>query len=359
VSAASSARVHDGSFALGTFHAERGGLIPDAVLRYRVFGDLAAIPSDGANLVFHALTGNTEVDAWWGALLAPGMPLDPQRRPLIAANLLGGCGGSSGPTSADWGQFPELTTADLARAHEPLLAALGVERLHLVTGGSLGGMVALQWGLISPLPIERLVVIAAPARTTAQNIAWNTAQRLALEADPRWGGGRYHADAPPQAGLAAARAIAMITYRSAAEFEARFSRATTRVPGRFDIEVYLRRHGEKLVARFDARSYMSLMTSMDLHDIGDLASAAPALAQRVAQVVGIGIDSDILYPANDVREWTAALARQGVATHYAEIHSLYGHDAFLIEFDQVAAMLSATDRQLLNSSAVREDLQEL
>jgi len=314
-------------------------VLAGAELRYRVYGDLAQARERGAVLVFHALTGSADVDAWWAPLFGPGRALDPARHPVIAANLLGSCYGSSGPAWCTDGRFPVLTTEDMARAHIPLLEHLGIERLALATGGSLGGMVALQWGRITSVPVERLVVFAAPARTSAQAIAWNAAQRLALEADPAWQDGRYPPGEGPRAGLAAARAIAMITYRSQVEFEARFGRRQEHAPGRWDVEHYLRRHGEKLVARFDARSYAALMQAMDLHDVGDLAVAARATQTRVGEVIGVGIDTDILYSPAEVRGWVEAYRVAGASSRYAEIRSPYGHDAFLIEFDQVERIL--------------------
>jgi len=311
-------------------------------LRYRVFGDVEAAEENGWILVFHALTGSSEVDAWWGPLLGPGKALDTTRHAIVAANLLGGCYGSTGP--AEWRaehheQFPELTPADLARAHIPLLEHLGVRRLALATGGSLGGMVALHWGRVASVPTDRLVVFAAPASASPQAISWNAVQRMAIEADPAWAGGAYPQGAGPVAGLAAARAVAMITYRSGPEFRARFGRLSSRSEGRFDVEHYLRRQGEKLVARFDAASYVALMRSMDLHDMGDFTTAARDTAQRVGLVTGVGIDSDILYPASEVRDWVAAYRDGGANAEYREIGSLYGHDAFLIEWDQVEGIL--------------------
>ena len=312
-------------FRLGDFRTAGGALLRQAVLRYRVFGDPARARERGWSLVFHALTGSHQVDQWWGPLLEPGQPLDPARGPVLAANLLGSCYGSSGPRggAAEW---PELSTEDLARAHIPLLESLGIERLALATGGSLGGMVALQWARVSPIPTDRVVVFAAPARTSAQSIAWNAAQRMAIEANPT-------------TGLAAARAIAMITYRSAVEFAQRFGRERNGQPDHFAVESYLRRQGDKLVARFDATSYLSLMRSMDLHDVGDLATAGRETATRVGQVVGVGIDTDILYDRGEVRAWVDAYRLAGARTAYREIRTVYGHDAFLIEWDQVAEIL--------------------
>jgi homoserine O-acetyltransferase/O-succinyltransferase len=324
---------------LGDFHTERGGLIRDARLRYRVFGDAALAQREGAHLVFHALTGSADIDSWWEPVIGPGRCLDTSRHPVIAANLLGSCYGSSGPSDVTDGSFPALTAGDLARAHVALLEYLGISRLIVATGGSLGGMVALHWGRISPVPVERLVVFAAPARTSAQAIGWNAAQRMAIEADPAWQGGKYPRGLGPTAGLAAARAIAMITYRSQLEFEERFGRRQSRAEGIFDVEYYLRRHGEKLVARFDARSYVALMDAMDTHDVGDLEAAGRATAERVRQVVGVGIDTDILYYPAEVQEWVAAYQRGGANAHYREIVTKFGHDAFLIEFDQVERIL--------------------
>jgi homoserine O-acetyltransferase len=332
-------RVASHTLPLGTFRPERGGAIADARLFYRVFGDLSQGRRHGVVLVFHALTGSADADAWWEPLIGPGRALDTSQRPVIAANLLGSCYGSSGPRDVSDGSFPLLTTADLARAHIPLLAHLDITRVALATGGSLGGMVALQWGLLTPVPVERLVVFAAPARTSAQAIAWNAAQRLAIEADPAWAGGRYLPGRGPSAGLAAARAIAMITYRSQLEFEERFGRRQTRTPGRFDVDHYLRRHGQKLVDRFDARCYAALMQAMDLHDVGDPATAGRHTARTVEEVIGVGIDSDILYYPSEVRHWVGAYARGGATARYEEIGTPYGHDAFLIEFEQVERIL--------------------
>jgi homoserine O-acetyltransferase len=327
---------------LGTVATVGGETLEGTRLRYRVFGDVDAAQEHGWILVFHALTGSAEVADWWGPLIGPGRALDTTRHAIVAANLLGSCYGSTSPIpwqDATGRPFPVLTSLDLARAHIPLLEQLGVQRLARVTGGSLGGMVALQWGRISPVPVDRLVVLCAPAATSAQAIAWNAAQRLAIEADPAWCGGRYPAGAGPTAGLAAARSIAMITYRSAQEFQGRFGRGITRHAERFDVEHYLRRQGDKLVARFDAASYCALMRAMDLHDVGDLAEAARATAARVREVVGVGIDTDILYYPSEVRAWTDAYRAAGANARYAEISSIYGHDAFLIEFDQVAGIL--------------------
>jgi len=199
--------------------------------------------------------------------------------------------------------------------------------------------VALEWGRRASVPTDYLVVFAAPAATSAQAVAWNTVQRMAIEADPAWRRGRYFPGHGPTAGLAAARALAMITYRSGIEFDARFGRRSSRTVGRFDVDHYLRRQGDKLVARFDAASYVALMRAMDLHDVGDLRTAALETAARVRRVVGVGVDTDLLYLPAEIRDWTAAYRAAGVDAQYREIRSASGHDAFLIEWDQVEAIL--------------------
>lgn len=329
-------------FALRELCTTAGQAVTGLRLRYRVLGDVEAAAENGWILVFHALTGSADVDAWWGPLVGPGKALDTSRHAIVAANLLGSCYGSTGPAEwrAERGEgFPELTPGDLARAHIPLLEHLGVRRLALATGGSLGGMVALEWGRQASVPTDRLVVFAAPAAASPQAIAWNAVQRMAIESDPAWAGGSYTAGEGPVAGLAAARALAMITYRSGAEFQARFGRVSSRSEGLFDVEHYLRRQGEKLVARFDAASYVALMRTMDLHDLGRLGATARDTAARVGEVIGVGIDSDILYPATEVRDWVTAYQAGGARAGYREIASLYGHDAFLIEWDQVEQIL--------------------
>ena len=331
-----------GELHLRTLVTADGRQLAGLRLRYRVIGNTEAARDNGWILVFHALTGSSDVEQWWGPLVGAGRALDTSRHAVVIANLLGSCYGSTGPQ--EWAAehdtvFPELTPADLAAAHTPLLEHLGVTRLALATGGSLGGMVALEWGRRSPVPVDRLVVFAAPAATTPQAIAWNTVQRMAIEADPAWRNGRYPPGQGPAAGLAAARALAMITYRSGIEFKARFGRTSSRTPGQFDVDHYLRRQGDKLVARFDAASYVTLMRAMDLHDVGDLDAAARETAERVGLVVGVGVNTDLLYAPGEVQAWTGAYRAAGANARYREIASPAGHDAFLIEWEQVEAIL--------------------
>ena len=302
------------SFRLGDFLTESGAVLRHTVLRYRLFGDVAEAPVRGWRLAFHDLGGSADLDTWWPALLAPGAPLDPAQGPVLAVNLLGSGLGSTGPR--DWigdrlGAFPDLTPADLARAHEPVLQHLGVARITLAIGPSLGGMVALEWARRSAVPTDHLVVIAAPAATSPQAIAWHTAQRMAIEADPAWQGGRYVTGHGPEAGMAAARALALITRGSGPEFAGRFARLGLWPGGRFAVEHYLREHGRGRTTG-DAASYVALLRAMDLHDLGDLESAARETAHRVRRVTGIGINTDMLVPPAEVRRWVSAYRAAGI-----------------------------------------------
>jgi homoserine O-acetyltransferase len=306
-----------------------GGIIPNALLHVRTWGDPALGATRGWVLVFHALTGSAAVDDWWGPLMAPGQPLDPVRRPVACANLLGGCSGSTGPST--WGgetSFPALTPRDLARAHDAVIRHLGIPRIALALGGSLGGMVALEYVTAATVPVDHLVVIAAPARATARALGWSAAQRFALDAAPA------HSDA----GLAAARAIAMLTYRGTRGLETRFGNARA-VSGRWAVEEWLAHHGSALVSRFDTATYRTLLGALDAHDVGELGQAAARTAQRVGRVTGVGISSDVLYPPSTVRGWVRGYRAGGVNARYRQIESVHGHDAFLMEWDQLSNVL--------------------
>ncbi len=309
---------------VGDLTTVSGELIPGAVLAARILGDPARGTSHGWSVVMHALTGSAAVDEWWRPLVGPGRPLDPEQRPILAANLLGSCLGSTGP--GNWvgaaADFPALSPVDLAAAHLPLLEACNVRRIGLLVGGSLGGMVALELAQRVRVPVDRVVVLAAPARASARAIGWSAVQRLAM------------AGPDPHTGLATARAIAMLTYRGRRGLEQRFGRTDPEA-----IEAWLSRHGERLVSRFDPASYRALLGALDRHDLGDLAVAARRTAERVGEIVGVGIDSDILYPAAEVRHWVRAYRRHGMRARYREIRSAHGHDAFLLETEQVAAVL--------------------
>ncbi len=315
------------------FVLESGRTLETVQVAYRCWGRPSPA-GDNAVLVCHALTGSADVDAWWGGLLGDGRALDPGRDFVICANTLGSCYGTTGPGSArpdghgSWGpDFPVVTVRDMVRLQAVLLDHLGVGRLRLVIGGSLGGMQALEWAASFPERLDAAVVIAAPARQSAWAIALSHAQRAAIAADPRFRGGRYPAGDPPRDGLAVARMIAMCSYRSWESLEGRFGR--NEAPGGgFQVESYLRHQGRKLAARFDANSYITLTRSMDTHDVGrDRGGIEAALGRIDIPVLVVAIDSDVLFPAEEQWRLVEALPRGRLAW----LPSPHGHDAFLIE----------------------------
>jgi homoserine O-acetyltransferase len=329
-------------------------------LAYETWGRLAP---DGSNavLVLHALTGDSHVvgpagpghptAGWWDGLIGPGRALDTDRWFVVAPNVLGGCQGSTGPSSLGpdgrrWGgSFPYLTQRDQVAAEADLADALGIDRWALVIGGSMGGMRALEWAVSHPERTQALLLLACPAAASAEQIAWATIQLHAIRSDPHWRGGDYHDAAPghgPHAGLGLARRLAHVTYRSEAELQARFGRTPQGAEnpwhnGRYQVESYLDHHAAKLVRRFDAGSYTVLTEAMNSHDIGRARGGTAAALRRVtARTLVAGVDSDRLYPLSQQAELAAGIPG---ADRLRVIESPYGHDGFLIETDQVAALV--------------------
>jgi homoserine O-acetyltransferase len=320
---------------LGPFELVDGVRLPELVVVWRHDGPG---PDDGPQVVVvHALTGSADAAGdWWEPLIGPGRALDTRRIGVLGANLLGGRYGSTGPTSIDprtgraFGRdFPGVSTRDQARAQWALLDAIGIDEVALVVGGSLGGMVALEIALTRPTAVGHVMPIAAPAATGPMAVAWNHIQ---IELIDRLG----------DDGLALARELAMTTYRSEADFDERFGRSIE-PDGRSSIVSYLDHQGEKLVDRFDGDTYRILAGAMDRHDIGvgrgGLDAALAHLAVADVALTGVGIVDDILYGPRQVRALVSAAARAGANARYREIRSTKGHDAFLVEWDQLALII--------------------
>ena len=341
---------------------EGGGRLSDVTIAYETWGRLAP---DGANavLVCHAWTGDSHVTGpsgrghptpgWWDGVVGPGLALDTEHHFIVCANVVGGCQGSTGPASAhpDDGRpygsrFPVVTIRDMVRVQRALADHLGIGRWLSVVGGSMGGMQALEWAVMYPQRVASIIPVCANTEATAQQIAWGAIGRRAIRVDPGWRGGDYYDAEPgdgPHEGLAIARQIAQVTFRSDEVFTDRFGRAVADVDHdpidlwqRFEIERYLDHHGEKLVRRFDANSYLLLGKAMDLHDIGrGRGSRATALARVAAPVLSIGVWSDVLFPSYQQRRMAELITAAGAPATYFEIDSPHGHDAFLIDVDQV------------------------
>jgi homoserine O-acetyltransferase len=335
------------------FHFESGGTIPELTLRYETYGRLNDA-KDNAILICHALSGNHHCagvhsmderkQGWWNFMVGPGKPIDTSRYFVICSNALGGCSGSSGPDSInpETGErykldFPKLTVRDMVKAQSLLLDSLGVDRLHAVIGGSMGGMQTLQWAIDFPDRVGRYIALACCARHNAQAIAFNDTGRQAIVRDPVWDNGNYDPDQPPGHGLSVARMMAHITYLSDAGMEAKFGRKRRSSDAgkehfdvEFEVESYLRYQGQSFVTRFDANTYLYLTKALDRFDLHGPDSLDATLSAVTAPGLVVGFTSDWLYPPQGNREVAEALLRLGKDATYAELAMDFGHDSFLV-----------------------------
>ena len=345
------------SVRLGTMTLENGQVLPDVIMTFQTWGKLNADASN-AILVEHALTGDSHVvgepgpgqptSGWWPDLIGPGAPLDTSSDFIVAINVLGGCRGSTGPVSlrgdgSVWaGDFPQVSVRDQVNAEAAVADAMGIRRFKAVIGGSMGGMRVTEWIASYPGRVSSALVVASCARAPGDQIAWGHAQISAIEADPAYRGGDYLRDGPrPDVGLGIARMIAHATYRSSAEFEARFGRRPQTEQsvlngGQFAVDSYLDHHGAKLAARFDAVSYVRLTQAMATHDVGrGRGGLTAALRGYDGSLIVAAVDSDRLFPVTSSIDLVRAYGRGRLRT----IHSRYGHDGFLIEADQIASLV--------------------
>lgn len=343
-------------FETGPFDFELGGSLPALSVAYRTWGRLNAA-GDNAVIVLHALTGDTLAagpGGWWAPLIGAGATIDTDDRFVVCVNVVGGCAGSTGPASVDpltrrvWAmRFPLVTIGDMVRAQRRLVESLGVTRL-IAVGGSIGGLQALEWATRHPDLVSAAIPLATTGALPALGIAVHgELGRRAIMADPDWRGGEYAAEGTfPAAGLATARMAAMTTYHSRESMDLRFGRAPASRPDAypafgptFDIEGYLHHHGDKLVRRFDANSYLYLSRAMDLYDIGRDGGEDHWFGHVEAPVLLVGIRTDWLFPPDEVEALADRMAAAGVDAAYAEIDSPHGHDAFLKEWDQLDAIV--------------------
>jgi len=306
---------------LDRFELESGEVLRHVEQAYFLDGSLNEA-RDNLIVVFHALTGSADaVGEWWRDVVGSGHAIDTNRYAVLCTNLLGSCYGTTGPADPARRPFPSVTTRDMARLVGQLVESMHVSSVALAIGGSLGGMVAQEFAATYPALVRNVVVLAAPAEHPASAIAWSHIQRRAIAA-------------AGEEGLEIARMIAMMTYRTAGELTERFGREVHESGG-FAVERYLSRHGEKLRARFDVHTYLTLLGAMDSHDVGrGRGGVASALRPVKGKIIGVGIPGDLLYDPLDVRRWTEAAGAE-----YREIASPRGHDGFLLEREQVSALV--------------------
>jgi homoserine O-acetyltransferase/O-succinyltransferase len=339
---------------------DSGATLTPLEVAYKTYGQLNETRSN-AILICHALTLDQHVASihpttgkpgWWSRMVAPGMPLDPERYFIICANVVGGCMGSTGPASINpktgepYGlSLPVVTIADMVRAQAMLVEALGIDTLFAVIGGSMGGMQVLQWAADYPEKLFSAICIAAAARHSAQNIAFHEVGRQAIMADPDWRGGAYEkAGVRPEKGLAVARMAAHITYLSEQALQRKFGRELQRdglswgFDADFQVESYLRHQGASFVDRFDANSYLYITRAMDYFDLAAKPGGVLTEAFRKARGVRfcvLSFSSDWLYPTSESRDIVRALNAAGCRASFAEIESDKGHDAFLLDEPQL------------------------
>lgn len=344
------------------FQLECGKSLPCLTLAYETYGTLSP-KRDNVILIPHALTGDSHCAShfpgdelgWWEGFVGPGKAIDTDRYFVICSNVIGGCQGSTGPASIDpatgkpYGmRFPTVTINDMVRAQRELVRHLGIERIHAVIGGSMGGMQTLEWAVTFPEMVEAIVPIATPARSSPQSIAFNEVGRQAIKADPNWRGGDYYDGDGPERGLAIARMVGMITYQSDESMWQKFGRELMNASfdeiysfsTQFQVESYLHYQGKKLVDRFDANTYIYLTRALDLFDLGwRRGGLKEALSRIRVPTLVVGISSDILYPTYQQKEIVAILNELGTDAQYAEIDCPYGHDGFLIEAAKMSDIL--------------------
>lgn len=345
---------------------ESGEKLQGARLAYESWGELNSDASN-AVLVLHALTGDSHTignsgeghptAGWWNGIIGPGLPIDTDKYFVVTPNVLGGCQGSTGPSSLnrsgkEYGpSFPQLTIRDQARAFETLGKLLGIETWFAIIGGSMAGMHALEMAISNPSLMQRLGILAAPPFSTADQIALNTVQLEAIRSDSNFAAGWYYDAKPgfgPHRGLALARRMALLNYRSPEELNERFGRTwqsqvsplTER--GKYAVESYLDFHGNKFVRRFDANSYITLVSAMNSHDIArGRGSVEQALGHITCPTLVLGIDSDRLFPISGQEQIAAGIKGDLIGGGLQRIQSEFGHDGFLIEIEAVGEQLRA------------------
>jgi homoserine O-acetyltransferase len=355
---------------------ENGEKLGPITLAYETYGSLNPEKTN-AILILHALSGDAHVagwhkgdknPGWWDETVGPGKAFDTDKYFVICSNVLGGCRGSSGPSSTDpltgkpFGlDFPMITIGDMVNAQEKLIDSLGIERLLAVAGGSMGGMQVLEWMIAHPDRICSAIPISTALRHSPQQIAFNEVGRQAIMADPNWHEGNYYGGHSPSRGLAVARMVGHITYMSdksmAEKFGRKFKdeRAQFKFTADFEVEGYLQYRGKSFVGRFDANSYLYITKAMDFYDALKGKKPQNLLRGKDLKVLVIAFKSDWLYPSYQSQEIVRLCKQAGVDATYCEIESNYGHDAFLLEIDEESHLIKYFLERVYHGKVMEED----
>ncbi len=350
---------------------ESGEKIGPITIVYETYGQLNAEKSN-AVLVVHALSGNAHAagfhagdsePGWWDNFIGPGKGIDTDRYFVICSNVLGGCKGSTGPSSTNpktgkpFGiDFPLVSIGDMVQAQRHLIDHLGIDKLLAVVGGSMGGMQVLQWMVSYPDRIRAAIPIATTLKHTPQQIAFNEVGRQAVMADPNWKNGNYYGSSNPARGLAVARMIGHITYMSDVSMMEKFGRKTRsdkepfKFSAEFEVEGYLRYRGDNFVKRFDANSYLYVTKAIDNFNSLNGHSLGSVFRGLKAKVLVLAFKSDWLYPAYQSQEIVRACKLAGIDASYCEITSTYGHDAFLLEIEQETSLIGKFLKAVTNGT---------
>jgi len=360
----------------GNFRLESGKTLSRIRIEYEMYGKMNADKSN-VILICHALTGDAHTagfhtgdkkPGWWNIVIGPNKAFDTEKYCVVCSNIIGGCKGSTGPSSIDpetgknYGiSFPVITIADMVNAQKKLIEHLGVKQLFAVAGGSMGGMQVLQWTVSYPEMVKKAIAIATTASSTPQQIAFGAIGRKAITDDPKWNGGNYYGKEIPVQGLALARMVGHITYLSDASMQKKFGRVIQqeeadidRSPN-FQVESYLNHQGDTFTKRFDANSYLYITKAVDFFDLSKNGSLIEGFAGVTAKYLVISITSDWLYPPYQSQEIVSALTANGVDAKYEEIRSQYGHDAFLLEEGQLNYLIRGFLSQILVSDIMNQN----
>ncbi len=355
------------SIAIASLDLDCGASLAPVDIAYEAWGELNSARSN-AILILHAFSGDSHAaghGGWWEAMIGPGRAFDTDHYFIVCSNVLGGCRGTTGPGTQNPAtgkpyamEFPVITIGDMVRLQARLADHLGIGKWLAVAGGSMGGMQALEWAVAYPDRVASAIVIAATAKHSAQQIAFNEVGRQAIVADPDWCGGNYYGQALPARGLAVARMVGHITYMSDASMREKFGR---RLRGKdafgfdfsvdFEVESYLRYRGSQFVERFDANSYLYITKAMDYFDLSaGRRSLAEVFAEAKTRFLVLSFTSDWLYPTYQSIEIVTALRRWNGDVAFCELSSSYGHDAFLVDVKEqseiVTGFLASTAESL-------------